>query len=389
MNVFSESLTSDFTMPRDYGYALAERRRAQLPRGIYRALARAAQQFVANEVVDVIRAPPRFLPTALAVPERAPKRPRALPQWLKEEQEMSPSPFQVTGGGSFGSVSYYTDKAPSNARQLAKLELDTGRFFNLDNGQVIKTSDYGDQTFSTVTGALLLDELKQYFQQASDHTGLDTGLLEPAAESIYVRDLWMHIDISNASNVPVFLEIYDVRPRDDIPGNAWPHDFVYAGLNDQTNQADPVGLMCTDPFMSRPFTEKFHVYRSHKIILAPGEYHTHRVHWAPNRLVPKALVNNLGGNVDQPPPKIFERLSYFTMLRQHGAPVIATNASGDDFATYSATKLAICWWSKVQFQVGFPFADNLYYTDSLSTPAAGAETVRPDGSVVPVEVADP
>lgn len=376
-----------------HGYALAERRRARLPRSIYTALTAAAQQIVERQALNVIRSPARFFsPAQQLALQPEPKRLRATPPTLRQaqEEEMSQPGFPLTGGGGFSSVSYFTDKAQSNARQLAKLEQDTGRYFNMDNGMKISTSDYGDQTYATVTGALLLGELQSFFQQANSKLGLDDAVFNTKATTLYVRDLWMHIDIVNSTNVSVYLEIYDVRPRDNIPGNAWPHDFVYAGLETLTTQTEPGGLMMTDPFMSREFTTRFHVYKTHKVILAPGEYHTHRVHWAPNRLISRTEVLNLDSNINQPPPSIFERLSYFTMIRHHGAPVIAKDDTVvGEFATYSKTKLGICWWSKVQFQVGFPFADDLLYTDNLITPVDAAETVRPDGTVVNVENAEP
>lgn len=377
-------------MPR--GYALAERRRGYLPRSIYVALAATAQQIIEREAREVIQNPGRYLSPVTTLAEyREPKRHKTIPSGhpSSDEDQMSPPPFPISGGGSFGSVSYYTEKQASNARQLAKLEMDTGRFFNLDNSYAILTSDYGDQTYSTVTGALFRDELRQYFQQALDHAGLTDSEINTNAASVYVRDLWLHVDITNATNVPVFLEIYDCRPKVDMTGDQYPDVCVRSGLEDMTNQAAPDSYMCTDPFMSSLFTSKWNVRRSHKIILRPGEYHTHRVHWAPNRLIKRGVLYPVDDISALAPPTILEDLSYSTMFRFHGAPVVAKESGGSsDFATYSKTSLAVCWWSKVQFQMGFPYADDLYYIDNLITPVTGgAETVRPDGTVIAVETA--
>lgn len=315
-----------------------------------------------------------------------------------ESLTMSLREFPMTGGG-ITSVSSYTDKLHSNAPQLAKLSMDTGRFFNMDNGDRVLDAQYGLQEFGTVCRALFRTEILQMFQQVADASGLDTtgGGFSPETMSIYIKDLWMHVDMVNSSNVPMYLEIYDIRPRKDIAANTadypaaiiTPDPFYYRGIDDLYGNTTMRNYMMTDPFMARPFVEYFNVYKTTRIMLQPGEYHTHRVHFAPNRLIQYREVGTVDPQIQQP-AEVFERLTYFTFVRFHGAPIVASPVSGPDFATYSKCRLGICWWSKVQFTFGMPVADDMHATDNLMTPAVNvAKTVLPTGTVANVEIADP
>lgn len=311
---------------------------------------------------------------------------------VEEELEMRRG-FPMTGGGD-SSVSWYTDKLHSNAKQLGKLSMDTGRFFNVDNGYALFEAPYGLQQYATPCRALTSAEIREMFGQVEQHSGLDENEFRVETAGIYLKDLWLHLDIVNASNVAVYLEIMDIRPRKDIAANTDvinskvdPAEFFYRGIDDLTGSTAYRNIMFVDPFMSRPFVEFFNVYKTTKVILAPGEYHTHRVHFAPNRLVNYREVSPFTTQVEV--PDVLERLTYMPMIRFHGAPVIAKASVGSDFATYSACKLGMCWWSKVQFSFGMPFSDDLKVTNNLSTPVTAAETVLPTGDIVAVDAADP
>lgn len=328
----------------------------------------------------------RFLRVGLRQGERL--RQRTLTE-TETSHEMSPRGFPMTGGGGMSSVSYYSDKLKSNAPALAKLSMDTGRFYNVDNGQSVVSCAYGDQNYRTIAYGLHRSELAQYFQQILDNSGLTNSELETKSMSLYLKDFWMHVDIVNSTNVPVYIELLDIRPRQDLASSNLPDQYYYEGLEDINSGATTANtIMMTDPYMSRPFVTFFNVYKTTKVILAPGEYHSHRVHFAPNMLLNRARIEQIGAPTD-PFPYFIERLSYFCMMRMHGAPVIATDETSTDFATYSACKVGVCWWSKVHFTFGMPVADDLYFTDNLTTPVVHAETVRPDGSVVAVDAADP
>lgn len=311
----------------------------------------------------------------------------------EREADMSRG-FPMTGGGD-SSVSWYTDKLHSNAKQLAKVSMDTGRFYNVDNGYAVYEAPYGLQQYATPCRALYSGEIQEMFGQVETFSGLDESEMRVETASIYIKDLWMHVDITNASNVPVYLEIFDIRPRKDIAANTPdypnskvdPAEFFYRGIDDITGSTAFRNIMLVDPFMSRMFVEYFNVYKTTKVILAPGEYHTHRVHFAPNRLVNYREVTDFSTQIVV--ADVLERLSYMTMVRFHGAPVIAKGAAGADFATYSACKIGVCWWSKVQFSFGTPYSDDLKITNNLSTPVTAAETVLPTGDIVAVDAADP
>lgn len=301
--------------------------------------------------------------------------------------------------GGTTSVSSYTDKLHSNAQQLAKLSLDTGRFFNMDNGDKVLDAQYGLQEFGTLCRALYQTELLQMFQQVVDASGLDTtgGGFSPETMSIYVKDLWMHIDIVNSSNVPVYLEIMDIRPRKDIAANTAdypaaviePSAYYYRGIDDLYGNTNMRNYMMHDPYMSRPFVEYFNVYKSTKVMLNPGEYHSHRVHFAPNKLIQYREIVSIDPTITQV-AEVYERLTYFCMVRFHGAPIVASPTAGSDFATYSKARIGVCWWSKVHFTFGMPVADDMHATDNLMTPTVNvAKTVLPTGVVADVAIADP
>lgn len=307
------------------------------------------------------------------------------------ETEM-PRGFPLTGGGGFSSVSHYTDKLKSNARALAKMTRETGRYYNMDNGSVVMPIDYGELRYKTVFSAFHTSEIDEYFAQFFAHSGVDDTDMRAETLNVYIKDLWAHVDIVNSSNVAVYLEVLDIRPSKDLVGSSGirpdPAEFYRVGIEDLLGSEAAELMMMHDLYMSRAFTNNFHVYKTTKVMLAPGEWHTHRVHFAPNMLVNRrdyTAIDEFNKTIDW-----LHRLAYFTMIRAHGAPVITKHAEPPDTANYSKAQLGICWWSKVEFGFGSPNGDDLYITDNLSvTPVTGAETVRPDGEVIGVEMADP
>lgn len=334
--------------------------------------------------------PQRFSSLALRDAVETPPRKRFLPAYPEEQEREMPRGFPQTGSGGTSSVSYYTDKLKSNARELAKLSLDTGKFQNLDNGSAVYNGQYGDLAYTTLAFGMHRSELEQYFTQAINKDGLVDTQQNTRTMKIYIKDFYMHIDVVNATNTTMYLELLDIRPRHNIVSAYKPDVYVANGLNDASSSGDPSGLMMTDMYLSHPFVTHFNVYKTTKIILDPGEWHTHRVHFSPNMLLDRSVVQALANDpTNAPPPYYFERLSYFCMARWHGAPVIATDSEGGDFCTYSKTKLGVCWHSRAEYTIGFPLTDDLYFTDNLNTVATGAETILPNGQVAAVDQMDP
>lgn len=297
--------------------------------------------------------------------------------------------FPMTFGGAGGSTSSYTDRLKSNARAMAQMSRDSSTYSNLDNGQIVPVCGYGDQAYVDVMYGLHQTQLKEMFQQIIDTTEIDTEYdTNKKTMSLYIQDMYASIDITNVTNSQCWVEIYDIRPKHDInDALSSPANLVKLGIQQITNSglAADLNHVSTDPFMSDLFTQNYSVYKSTRICLTPGELHTHRVHWAPNMLISRERVEASTGYV---PPYFLERLTYFSMIRFHGAPCVVSS-SGVDSATYCEIKLGICWHSKVDFSFTVPYFDYAHLSDTLVSVADAAQVMLPTGVAAGVQSVNP
>lgn len=312
---------------------------------------------------------------------------------LTEAPLRMPRGFPLTSGSGGGSASKYVDALKSNKPELAKLQGDGARYFNLDNGQAVLSNQLGSQYWSSPFVMMDKSQIIECFGDAATQTDMDPSYSEQLRTmSIYLKDGWLHLDIYNASNATAFIEIYDVRPKKDLArmdaGYPTPAATVFAGFDAISGAFGNYNQVGADPFMSQQFVESYSVYKTTKVMLGPGEWHTHEVHWSPNMLVKGAQVYDQGG---YRAPEYLERLTYFPLIRFHGQPVIGNQAGPVDaeLATYASVKLGVVYNSRVEYTFLQPNFDFARVTDNLTTSLDNPTIVLPTGAFATNAVVDP
>lgn len=118
------------------------------------------------------------------------------------------------------------------------------------------------------------------------------------------------------------------------------------------------------PFTVDSFTQFFKVLKMTHIVLATGQTHVHRIHYAPNKVINGTSVLNGPAGIDN-----LKGLTCFTMIQLVGVPAIS--ATDDTLSSTSIPKLSVCW--KTSYRYGF-ISNNVTRLD-LNT---NLEEINPD-----------
>jgi len=123
--------------------------------------------------------------------------------------------------------------------------------------------------------------------------------------------------------------IYDVIARRDmssttndyVPNLAW-----YNGAPDTGMTSAATGFPGATPFAVPRFTQYFDVKKVSHIILPAGGCHNHRIHYEPNRLISREVINENNQNV--------KGLTMYSLAVIYGAP--DNNLTGSTVTSGSA-----------------------------------------------------
>lgn len=308
--------------------------------------------------------------------------------------EMPPRFFPLNSGVGCSNSSY-VDKLHSNKKIMAKMADQGAEFSYYNNGQLVTTGATGDQTYIDIMQALVRPDITQMFTDAVQRDELDEGeALSNISRHLYIKDVYVSIDIVNTSNTSCFFELYDCRPKMDIAPEAStnnlpkPAVMINADMSNYTQTSQPQTYMMTDPFLSKYFTSHWTVHKSSRVHLLPGEQHTHYVHWAPNWWT--AYAEWWNGEAEDS-RWAADRMTYACFIRYHGSPIVADLGSNEFIATYSQNRLAVCWTSRIEYTVGFPQVTFARMSDNFTTlTSEPAQTVlQATGAIVTPAVAAP
>lgn len=125
--------------------------------------------------------------------------------------------------------------------------------------------------------------------------------------------------LTNQSNCPAFIELYDVVSRRDLQAGKSPVDNWTDGITQERNVTGTSTMVSSTPFQSELFTQNWKVVRVTRLNLAVGETAEHIKTSKPMRLWNHAIEGNQfgGGAIHQMGVR---NLTTFTIMVVIGAP---------------------------------------------------------------------
>lgn len=249
----------------------------------------------------------------------------------------------------------------------------------------------------------------------------DTQLPGWKTSKFVIRGLTISHTIKSTSVVPIVVTLYDCVLRPQPPARAvdasvnattdtqwrdpltlWSEGLRQVAFPDTLTANQGTGFAITDvygqnagtryaspgmkPFSSPMFCRSYRVFKTTRLILAPGQTHIHTVRIAPKNMFPmwpapraKATTPNTLADNDH-----MFGVETFTMMVHHGTPVHSASSSG--LIQYSASSCDTVTRARCEFQVFDKSMKEFHHFDMLSnTPITDAVTVDElDGNVTTV-----
>jgi len=265
--------------------------------------------------------------------------------------------LQVPGHGAGGTfTSVYMKKPLTN--WLKGMKKATASNFSYVNTSLRMSTGPSLQAYYTVSQTFNAADLALLFQSTNNTC---RTLIESVTENNLYR---------NQSNNDCFLVIYDVIARRDmssatsdyVPNLAW-----YNGAPDTGMTSAATGYPGATPFAVPRFTQYFDVKKVSHIILPAGGCHNHRIHYEPNRMISREVINENNQNV--------KGLTMYSLAVIYGAP--DNNLTGSTVTSGSA---AVDFVQTKQYKWTYmtDAVTNNNYTNSLA--AISTEYVMQDES---------
>ena len=224
--------------------------------------------------------------------------------------------LQVPGHGAGGTFTSVYMKKPLT-KWLQGMKKATASNFSYVNGSLRMATGSSLQSYYTVSSTFNATDLALLFQSTNNTC---RTLIESVTENNLYR---------NQSNNDCFLVIYDVIARRDMSsatGDYVPNLAWYNGAPDTGMTSAATGYPGATPFAVPRFTQYFDVKKVSHIILPAGGCHNHRIHYEPNRLISREVINENNQNI--------KGLTMYSMAVIYGAP--DNNLTGSTVTSGSA-----------------------------------------------------
>jgi len=210
--------------------------------------------------------------------------------------------LQVPGHGAGGTFTSVYMKKPLT-KWLKGMKKATASNFSYVNSSLRLTALSSVQGYITVSNTFSATDLALLFQSTNNTC---RTLIESVTENNLYR---------NQSNNDCFLVIYDVIARRDMsstttdyqPDQAW-----HNGAPDTGMSSGACNYPGATPFAVPRFTQYFDVKKVSHVILPAGGCHNHRIHYEPNRLISREVINDNNQNI--------KGLTMYSMAVIYGAP---------------------------------------------------------------------
>jgi len=235
--------------------------------------------------------------------------------------------LQVPGHGAGGTFTSVYIKKPLTP-WLKGLKKAAASNFSYVNSSTRLTAGSGVQGYKTMSQTYNATDLATLFQSTNN-------TCRTIIESVTENNLYR-----NQSNNDCFLTIYDVIARRDLssvsglaqdylPDGAW-----FSGAPDTGMLSSQTFDVGATPFAVPKFTQYFKVVKVSHIILPAGGCHNHRIHYEPNRMLSREVINDSNQNVKD--------MTMYSLAVIYGAPdnnlLGSTVSSGSAVVDFVQTK---------------------------------------------------
>lgn len=254
------------------------------------------------------------------------------------------------GTGGYISKFYY-GKRRLRPRALAILYKNTSKqYYGFDGSEIVDTTGPGQAWF---TGLSMFE--RQDIQAMANR--LISGNTEYTSRACY-ESCHAELQLSNLTNTNLRITIYDVIARRDadIPD---PIDTLSPGSVDEGGDMSDKSKYVFSPYQIDLFTQHFKVLKQTYVMMAEGQSHIHRVGFAPNKILNRAVIESS----DNPQMR---GLTTWSIVSVQGTPC----ANVTDTVSLTSPHLGVVWkkWYR------FGFVTNNYTRTSIST---NLETIDP------------
>jgi len=187
------------------------------------------------------------------------------------------------------------------------------------------------------------------FMDGADLRAIFTALGETTtaynAAKVHLKDIHAEQLITNASSINVHAVIYDLMARHDgfTTVNPNPTTVFTLGMADaqSTAAANDYLIVGVTPWNNPRFRELYQILNQTKIILSPGQTHSHNVTYNINRIInQERYIGNTSGPIGG--------LSMYSMIVFHGTPV--HDAATELVISTGLCKLDIVYKEQVTYQ---------------------------------------
>lgn len=249
-------------------------------------------------------------------------------------------------GGSFSKFFYGRNRLHP---VLKKLYASTSKQYYARDSSTQLSATPGRQNFKVVQ--VMFDKTDLGYLKNT----LNEGSSQATAKACY-ESCTAEIMLSNLTNTNLRVVIYDVVSRRDRYSNVLPtieseFDAAIFEENDTTGTTTCTALPF-NIFTADRFTQFFKVLKMTHILMAEGQTHSHRVHWAPNKVMNGTQITCGGYNI--------KGLTCFQIIQVYGTPA---EISETETVTTTDPHLAVV--CKKSYRYGY--ISNNYTTTNLET----------------------
>jgi len=257
---------------------------------------------------------------------------------------------QSTGG----SMSRFIHKTPCSRFTRALLKRTSSNYYITNASTRLNTGGLGGvqavTSYSLLTGGTQGSafDLPYIFNKV---TGVGTSYKTTRVffESVSAKYMMTNQDLTNAN-----VTLYDVVCRRDT--TATPDYEWSVGITEENATYNAAVLGCT-PFSSSLFTSHYKILKTTKLVLSPGQTHTHSVYYKLNRLLNQDILYDSA--------LMLRGITIATIVVTHGEP---TNSSTTPTNVSTApSTLDIVQTKQIRYSFIVDEDTNYYYVNSLPT----------------------
>lgn len=254
---------------------------------------------------------------------------------------------QSTGG----SMSRYVHKAPCSRFTKAMFKRASSNYYVTNASFRLTTGGTGVQavtSYSLLTGGVVggTGDLPYIYNKV---TGTNTGYKTTRVffESVSAKYMMTNQDLTNAN-----VTLYDVICRRDT--NNSPDYEWSAGITEENATYNAAVVGCT-PFSSSLLCSHYKVLKTSKLVLSPGQTHTHSVYYRLNRLLNQDILYDSLTEL--------RGITIATIVVTHGEPTNSA-ATATNVTTASST-LDIVQTKQIRYSWIADDDTNFFYVNNL------------------------